>query len=202
MNAQIAGDYVTAAALFSGCLAEKFADAALTEFHIGWCLENAKDTRQATDHYDRAIQCANNPALVVEALFRQAWILVQEQEMDRAQPLLARLLSLADIHTLANATIEHAYFWFAVCLENDGRIIEAAARYEAVVLHANPDLWHEAAYRRMLCLSQIGDFSGALAAAETFLAASPSGAHFARVLELQRLARDEQIEIARARAAA
>jgi tetratricopeptide (TPR) repeat protein len=202
LRAQTGGDFACAAALFLACLEDPAHEHAMVHFHVAWCLENAHQRENAVAHYEQVLARSVDQALAVEALFRLAWLAIQDRAIDRARPLLARALSLADTNELASPTLEHARYWFAVCLEADGEVIEACARYEAIAGSGNPDLWHEAAFRRVLCLSQIGNLIGALAAAEVLLNATGAVHDRARLRALQEAAREEREQIARALAAA
>lgn len=202
LQAQAGGDFACAAALFSACLDDPAYEDAVVRFHMAWCLENTQQRASSVAHYEQVVARSADPALAVEALFRLAWLAIGEHAFDRARPLLGRALSLADANGLASTTLEHAAYWFAVCLETDGEIIEAAARYEAIAGSGNPDLWHEAAYRRVLCLSHVGDLTGAFAAAEVLLKANGGVRDPGRLRALQEAAREEQEQIARAQAAA
>jgi tetratricopeptide (TPR) repeat protein len=202
LHAQSAGDYVDAISLFSAYRPDPAHDLAEIEFHIAWCLEKAGQYARATVHYEQAVAHARQPTHAVEALYRLAWMALEEHAIHRARPLLAHVLSLAEANGLANPVVEHARYWFAVCVETDGEIIEACARYAVIANNADPDLWHEAAYRRLLCLSQIGDFAAALAAADTLVRATAAVRDPTRLRDLQAAAHEERAQIARARAAA
>jgi len=197
-SAQHAGDYASAAAAFSSCPPDPVRGRAPADFHAAWCFEKAQQTAQAAAHYALAVERSREPALTIEAQFRLGWLALQEGKPEVARRHLAGLVQLADTHGLSNPTVEHARYWLAVCLEGEGQLIDAAARYQALIDEGNPDLWHEAAYRRLLCVSQIGDLRAALAAAEALLRADRDTGDPARLVALQALARDEKAQIARA----
>jgi tetratricopeptide (TPR) repeat protein len=202
VSAQHAGDYASAAATFSSCPPDPVRGRAPADFHAAWCFEMAQQPAEATAHYTLAVERSREPALTIEAQFRLGWLALQEGKPELARRHLASLVQLANGRGLSNPTVEHARYWLAVCLEGEGQLIDAAARYQAVIDEGNPDLWHEAAYRRLLCVSQIGDLCAALAAAEALLRADRRTGDPARLMALQALARDEKAQIVRAMEAA
>jgi len=202
LRAQEAGEYAAAARHFAACVPDDVHERAEIEFRVGWCLELAGQQSGAIEHYERVAAAAHAPAFAIEALFRLAWLALQANEFDRARPSLERALAIAAQSAIANPTVAHARYWHALCLENDGRLIDAAARYAAIAVEADSDLWHEAAYRRLVCLSQIGDFEGALAEADRLVAAVAGVRDPARLAALQLAARAERAQIERARTAA
>lgn len=200
--AQARGDYLTAAALYLDCPPDPVRGAAPALFSAGWCLELARETEKAGDCYARAVAQSREPSLTVEALFRMAWIEIEAGAMAAAGTHLARLGEVAMTHDVRSATVEHAEFWHVVCVEHDGRLVDAAARYAAIIERGHPELWPEAAYRRLSCLSQVGDLSAALQAADALRRATRAAKDPARLRALQDLAADEAAQIARALAAA
>jgi hypothetical protein len=199
---QHAGNYLTAAAAYLACAPETSAAHAQTLFNAAWCHELARQPQAAEALYRQALTRPSAPSLRVETLFRLGWIAIEARGMAAGREHLSALLDLADQHALAGPTVEHAGYWHAVCLEHDGELVEAAARYAPIAEHGNADLWHEAAYRRLLCLSQVGDLRGAAAAAAALLDSTHPVRGPARLQALRGLARDEAAQIARAVAAA
>jgi len=202
LRAQEAGEYTTAAQYFAACVPDAIHERAEIEFRIGWCLELAARQSAAIEHYEHAATAAHAPPLAIEALFRLAWLALQANEFGRARPLLERAIALAAESAVANPTVAHARYWQALCLESDSQLIDAAARYAAIADEGDPDLWHEAAYRRLVCLSQVGDFDGALAEADRLAAANAGVREPRRLAALQEAAHAERAQIERARAAA
>jgi tetratricopeptide (TPR) repeat protein len=169
-------------------------------FQAAWCLERAGRTEDAAKYYAEVVESSTEPGLLAEAYFRLAWLALEGREMEAAASRLDSAIALAEAHGLASPTIEHARYWSAVCVETEGRLLDAAIRYQPIIEEGNPDLWLEAAYRRLLCLSQVGDLDGALAAAEILLQPAANARDPDRLRALQALAREEQWQIERARA--
>jgi tetratricopeptide (TPR) repeat protein len=200
--AQQAGRFLAAAEAYLACAPDPLRGRAPALFSAAWCHELARQPDAAIALYRQALEHAREPALRVESLFRLGWIAIEAGDMRDAGPHLAELLELAATHALAGATIDHARYWHAVCLEHDGQLIEAAQRYAPIVAQGDPDLWLEAAYRRLQCLSQVGDLRGAAAAAATLLGQAHPVRDPARLQALSVLASDEATQIARALEAA
>lgn len=201
-QAERSGDLLQAAALYLACPPLPGRGAAPAHFHAGWCYERAGRLLEAGDHYENAVSQSSDPALTIEALYRLAWLALDARDNARASPRLQRLLGIADRSAIDNATVAHARYWFAACCEQDGELLSAADQYAAIVAAGRPDLWPEAAYRRLLCLSLIGDFDAALRAADALLHPAAEATDTLRLKELQALAREERTQILRARAIA
>lgn len=197
-RAQQSGDYRLAAGLFLDCVADSVGGSALAHFKAAWCFEMAKQSDDALAHYALAVEQTSDSKLAIEARYRLGWLALEGHEPDRAGREFSALIQLADSHRLANATVQHARYWHALCLEREGRLVDAATRYEPIIEDGNPDLWHEAAYRRLLCLTQIGDLGGALAAADVLLNSERPTCDPPRLLALKALAREEKVQINRA----
>jgi tetratricopeptide (TPR) repeat protein len=169
-------------------------------FQAAWCLERAGQTEDAAKYYAEVVESSTEPGLLAEAYFRLAWLALEGREPEAAIPRLDSAIALAEAHGLASPTIEHARYWSVVCLEGEGRLVDAAIQYQPIIEGGNPDLWPEAAYRRLLCLSQVGDLDGALAAADVILRPTADARDLDRLRALQELAREERWQIERARA--
>jgi hypothetical protein len=200
--AQQAGHYLAAAAAYLACPPDPSRGRSQALFNAAWCHELAQQPAAAEALYRQLLAQSSEPLLRIESLFRLGWIAIEARDMPAGREHLVALLDLADRHALAGATVEHARYWHAVCLEHEGQLVEAAARYVPIIERGNADLWHEAAYRRLQCLSQVGDLRGAAAAAAALLAQSHPVRDPDRLQALRTLARDEAAQIARAVAAA
>ncbi len=200
--AQQAGHYLAAAAAYLACPPDPLRGRSPALFNAAWCLELAQQPTSAEPLYRQLMAQPAEPFLRIETLFRLGWIAIEAHDMQAGREHLSALLDLADRSACAGATVEHARYWHAVCLEHDGQLVEAAARYAPIVEEGNADLWHEAAYRRLLCLSQVGDLRGAAGAAAALLERSVPVRDTIRLQALRTLARDEAAQIARAVAAA
>lgn len=193
------GDLLQAAARYLACPPLPGRGTAPAHFHAAWCYERGERLEEAVHHYAAAVEQSDEPGLVVEALYRLAWIALTGGDSPRAAPLFKRAVATADASGLHSATAEHARYWYTTCIEADGQSLAAADHYSLIVTAGRPDLWPEAAYRRLLCLSLIGDFDGALQAAEALLQPAAPAADETRLKALQALAREEQAQILRAR---
>jgi len=171
-------------------------------FDAAWQLELAVREDEARPLYLAAIEQSADPALQLEAEFRLGWIALQAGLTRDAGLRLARAVVLARCHELTGPTASHARYWHAVCVEADGRLLDAASLYLQVIDEGDPHLWHEAAYRRLACLAQVGDLSAALRAARHLLACERPVNDAGRLVALRQCARDEQSQIERALAAA
>ena len=173
-----------------------------TLFEAAWQCELAGRDADATSLYLAASDRATDPRLIVETAFRLAWIALRAGQHAAAEPHLSRALALAQAHALAGPTLSHARYWYAVCVEHAQRLVEAASLYLQVVAEGDPQLWHEAAYRRVACLVQIGDLAGAVDAVDQLLTRELPVSDEARLAALRSLAHDERTRIERALAAA
>lgn len=198
MRAEQAGDYLAAAALFLACAPDSVRGRAPAHFHAAWCFEKANQASDAVAHYSLVVEHASEATFTIEALYRLGWLALDRQDMECASREFEALIQLADKHGLVSPTIEHARYWHALCLEREGRLVDAALHYESIIERGNPELWHEAAYRRMVCLSQIGDLRGALSAADVLLQAEQPTCDPSRMQTLKALALEEKAQIARA----
>ena len=200
LSAERAGNLVGAALAFLACPPDPARGRAPAVFQAAWCLERAGRTEDAAKYYAEVVESSKEPGLLAEAYFRLAWLALEGRELEAAISRLDSTIALAEAHGLTSPTIEHARYWSVVCLEREGRLLDAAMRYQTIIDGGNPDLWLEAAYRRLLCLSQVGDLDGALAAAEILLQPAANARDPDRLRVLQALAREEQWQIERARA--
>lgn len=198
MSAQQSGDYLAAAALFLACPPDSVRGRAPAQFHAAWCFEKANQPADAVAQYSLVVEHTSEPTLTIEALYRLGWLALERQDMECASREFDSLVQLADSHGLVGPTVEHARYWHGLCLEREGRLVDAASRYESIIEGGNPELWHEAAYRRMVCLSQIGDLRGALTAADVLLQAEQPTCDPSRMQTLKALALEEKAQIARA----
>ena len=200
LSVERAGNLAGAALAFLACPPDPARGRAPAVFQAAWCLERAGRTVDAAKHYAEVVESSTEPGLLAEAYFRLAWLAIEDGDLEAALPRLDSAIALAEAHGLPSPTIEHARYWSAVCLEGDGRLVDAAIRYQPIIEGGNPDLWLEAAYRRLLCLSQVGDLDGALAAADVLLRPTADARDPDRLRALQALAREERWQIERARA--
>lgn len=202
LSVEATGDLQEAARAYLACPPDPVRGRSPAVFQAAWCLERAGRVDGAAGRYAEVIGESTEPALLVEAHFRLAWLALERHQMEVAVPHFGLVVDLAEAHGLTGPTVEHARYWSAVCLEGEGRLVEAALHYQPIIERGNLDLWPEAAYRRMLCLSQVGDFEGAFAAAEVLLQPAVAARDRDRLQALQALAREEQRQIERARALA
>lgn len=201
-RAQAEGRFLEAAEAYLSLAPEAPSDRAPALFAAAWCLELAGRSENAVPLYQETVALSPEPILHVEALFRLGWIALQAGHWREAGACQRVVIDLADAHALNSPTVAHARYWHAVCLENEGQLLDAAERYAAVIDQGNPDLWHEAAYRRLVCLASVGDLRAAAQAADELVRGARPVTDPARLLALQSLARDEAAHIARALAAA
>jgi tetratricopeptide (TPR) repeat protein len=182
-----------ALALFESLSGRPGFDAANLHFHCGWSAELAKRDEAAITHYRQVATLAAAPALHVHARFREGWIRYCQHNTSAALLALEEATHLAETHGINNAIACHAEYWYAVCLEQDGRFIDALRHYRRG--RACDDLHVEAAYREILCLIAVGLYREAVEACDAFLNDAPPTAASARHQEVAALVREEKASL-------
>ncbi len=193
-----AGEYDKAAELLRQCLSERGHDEGEIYFYLGWCLEqDPKGDRAAVvSSYEQAAVKASEVLMRVNAFFRSGWVLLHEREYERAAGSFRRAVDLAARSSLRHDLVHQAIHWSAVCLEQTGQYLEAAACY-ARVQGLSPLLAPESSYREILCRNQVGQYAEALAVCRSFPGAAPEGFDAARYSELFAKVRQEEALLAR-----
>lgn len=182
-----------ALALFESLSGSAGLDPANLRFHCGWSAELAGREEDAVGHYRQAAALAAAPELHVHARFREGWIRYCQHKLAAARMALEQATELAAAHGISNAVTSHAEYWYAVCLEQDGRILDAVRHYRRVL--AGEDLRLEAAYREIACLIAVGRYREAVTACDAFLEFAPAKEAPARHHELVALVRDERMSL-------
>jgi tetratricopeptide (TPR) repeat protein len=169
-------------------------------FNCGWCLENIGNNRkQVLDYYLSSYTTAQRDELKFHAGFRYSWILIEEKEYAKAQNFLSKILPETNLSLDESLLLRHAVYWFAFCLELDGRFLDAIEHYCQVETFNGEGLALEAQFRKIMCLNQIGNLETALQNVEVFLnLPTLSGDDGIRQSELTRLVEEEKYQIERA----
>lgn len=95
--------------------------------------------------------------------------------------------------------LRHAIYWYAFCLELDGRFLDAIDYYRKVDAFNGEGLALEVQFRKIICLNQVGNLEVALQATHEFLNfPTLLGADGVRQAELNRLVMDEKLQLERA----
>jgi tetratricopeptide (TPR) repeat protein len=169
-------------------------------FNCGWCLENMGNSRkQALSYYLSSHRSAQRDELKFHAGFRYSWLLIEEKKYPKAQVFLSTILAETKLSVAQSLLLRHAVYWYAFCLELDGRFLDAIDYYRKVEIFNGEGLALEAQFRKIICLNQVGNLEVALQGIDTFLnSPTLSGDEGLRQSELIRLVVDEksQIELA------
>jgi len=182
------GEFAQALVLYQACLAHGTDDPGDLLFKCGWCLEhehslNNPTQLQALDYYIQAAEVSHTPATIQNSLFRAGWVLMQEQRWLEAAQFLRKVIDGAELLELRDAFYAHAVYWYAVCLETQGRFIDALEWYRLAQAIA-PVLQPESCLREILCLEQIGSYHEALHLCSAFHANPPANFDAERYAEL------------------
>ena len=188
-----AGEYGKALEIFQRCLTGGGHDKGDLAFHLGWCLEHDPEGDRASvlQYYDQAFASAPSLVMRVNSAFRSGWVLLQGKEEEKAAAAFQRVIALAEQENFDHDLYHQALFWSAVCLERQGRYLEAAHQY-GVVQRLSADLVPESCYRLIVCCNQVGKFESALEACRAFPLDVPSGSDPRRFSELSALVRKEE----------
>jgi len=193
-----AGEFGKAFELLRQCLSARCHDEGEIHFHLGWSLEqDPKGDRAAiVSSYEQAAVKAPAILMRVNAFFRAGWVLLHEREYARAAGSFRCAVDLAERSGLDHDLLPQALHWGAVCLEQTGQYLEAAAHY-ARVQGLSPLLAPESHYREILCHNQVGQYAEALAVCRSFPGAAPEGFDAARYSELLAQVRKEETLLVR-----
>jgi tetratricopeptide (TPR) repeat protein len=169
-------------------------------FNCGWCLENSGNSRkQALNYYLSSHTSAQRDELKFHAGFRYSWLLIEEKKYAKAQVFLSKILAETKLSVAEFLILRHAVYWFAFCLELDGRFLDAIDYYRKVEIFNGEGLALEAQFRKIICLNQVGNLEAALQGIDAFLnSPTLSGDDRLRQSELIRLVVDEKSQIERA----
>jgi tetratricopeptide (TPR) repeat protein len=182
------GEFAQALALYQTCLCHETDDPGDLLFKWGWCLEHAHHVNNPTHvealaYYTQAVEVSRTPATTLNSLFRAGWVLIQEQRWREAAQFLRKAIDEAELLELRDALYAHAVYWYAVCLETQGRFIDALDWYRLTQVLA-PELQPESSFREILCLEQIGAYHEALHRCSAFHANPPVDFDAERYAEL------------------
>lgn len=163
-------------------------------FLCGWCLEldPEGDKARAFDFYTRAFAAEGPFPARLNALFRSAWILLQDRRWPEALPLLQRAVCEAEDHDYREALFHHILFWYANGLEQEARFLEAAEHYRQVRAMSD-GLAPEACYRELRCHLNVGRYETALELCRCFAETPPQGFPSDRYNQLRVLIRKEEV---------
>jgi tetratricopeptide (TPR) repeat protein len=188
-----AGEYEKAFDLFRHCLSEDGHDKGTLNFHCGWCLENIRDgdRNRAVRFYEKASGEAESVLVRVNSSFRAGWIQLQDKEQEKAADAFRNAIDLSVQVNLDHELYHHAVFWYAMCLEHQGRYLEATHQY-SVAQRLSATLAPESCYRMIVCCNQVGKFEDALKACGTFPVHVPAGYDPLRYAELAAVVRREE----------
>ena len=169
-------------------------------FNCGWCLENiGNNQEQVLAYYLSSYDSAQRDELKFHAGFRYSWRLIEEKSYSKAQEFLSKILAETRLSLTESLILRHAVYWFAFCLELDGRFLDAIEQYCKVETFNGEGLALEAKFRKIICLNQVGNLDGALQDIEAFLnSPTLSGDDGIRQSELARLVEEEKFQIERA----
>jgi len=186
------GDFARAFNLFYECLSGAEQDRGDLLFHCGWCLEQDKerDARQALSFYREAGEIAGNPVCRMNSCFRAGWLLMHLKEYAGAGEMYLKAVR-TPVEKGAEQLYTHAAYWLAVCLEVQGRQLEALQWFRSVQ-QLSPQLSLEARFREICCLNRIGAYAEALEVCRRFDEPAPPGMDEARYRELRELAEKER----------
>jgi tetratricopeptide (TPR) repeat protein len=169
-------------------------------FNCGWCLENMGNSRkQALSYYLSSYRSAQRDELKFHAGFRYSWLLIEEKKYPKAQAFLSKILAETKLSVAESLVLRHAVYWFAFCLELEGRFLDAIDYYRKVEKFNGEGLALEAQFRKIICLNQVGNLEAALQGIDAFLhSPTLSGDAGFRQSELIRLVVDQKFQIERA----
>ena len=167
LNAEQAGRYAEAISLFVDCLTDPALDEGDLCFHRGWCLENLGHRDKAIALYGRASDLARLPGCRLNSFFRAGWLVMHEKDFVKAAHLFRCAIDYGDVADAKDDTYANATYWYAVCLESQGRFLDALTWYryaQDLLLQLNP----ESRYRQIVCLVHVGLYTDALELCYTF----------------------------------
>lgn len=192
VTAERAGRYSEALELFLMCLARGEGDPADVQFHCGWCLENgaAADRTRALGYYEAAALTARDPGGRLNSLFRAGWIALQSGDQASAADRFRAVIDLARAERLDHEIYHHGTYWYAFCLEAQGRFLQALDWYRTAGALA-PTLLPEARWREIGCLNQVGWYAEAYGICRCFEEPQPDGFDPRRYEHLRETARSE-----------
>jgi tetratricopeptide (TPR) repeat protein len=166
------GRFAEALELFERCFEDPTFDEGDLYFHRAWCLENQNRKREALLLYARAADLTRIPQCKINCLFRSGWILMHEKDAVQAAQMFRSAIDYGDLVELKNETYRHALYWYAVCLETQGRPLEALTWYR-LAQASSPQLDPESRRRQLACLVHVGLYDEALDVCRTFDAPCP-----------------------------
>jgi len=186
--------YSDAYRTFLDCLRLPQHDTGDISFHLGWCLEQDKesDKEEVLAHYRRAVDLASGPACRANAMFRMGWILMHERHYPGAEEMFLKAAEYCETVGLRVGVHDHALYWYAVCLESRGCYLEALKWYDSV-RRVSAQLDPESRFRQIVCLNQIGAYDNALKVCMTFDQPSPAGFDETRYRQLRQSADVERM---------
>jgi tetratricopeptide (TPR) repeat protein len=192
--------FAEAYSLFRQCVGIDGISQADLLFNCGWCLENIGNSRkQTSSYYLSSYTSAQRDELKLHAGFRYSWVLIEEKKYSEAQSFLSKILAETKLALTESPMLRNVAYWFAVCLELEGRYLDAIDNYHKVESFNGEGLALEAQYRKIICLNQVGKLEAALQSADEFLSLpSLSGDEGLRQSELIRIVAHEKSQIERA----
>lgn len=185
--------YERAYKLFHACLNEAGHDRGDLFFHCGWCLEQLGETRwaQALQFYRNAAELATDTGCRMNCHFRSGWILMQQKDYWLASQALAAALRVGDDANRLDEMYQNAAYWYAFCLEAQGRYLQALEWY-SLVEKLSPWLNPESRLRRIFCYNRIGAFERAVEVCHSFENPPPPRFDGSRYAVLRSLASRER----------
>jgi tetratricopeptide (TPR) repeat protein len=164
-----------------------------TYFHCGWCLEQDEggDKQDALHFYQKAADLAHSPPCKMNSLFRAGWLLMQAKEYAKAATMFRCAIDYGEMADHRTEIYHDAVFWHAVCLESQGRYLDALKWY-LLVQRLSPKLYPESRFRELVCLSQVGLYREAFQVCLAFDDPPPAGFENRRYDELRALVHRER----------
>lgn len=186
------GFYADALALLNECLVQGSVPRGDILFHCGWCVEqlDGSGSDRACELYERSIEFTTDPVGKTNAAFRAGWIRFHQHDHRGAATMFRRAMNEGNDVEEAAEIVHHAMYWLAVCLEAEGKFLEAITWYRRVRIIA-PLLDPEARLREMYCNISVADFEAALQLSRTFEQDCPEGFSPTRYKELAHTAARE-----------
>jgi tetratricopeptide (TPR) repeat protein len=135
-------------------------------------------------YYEQAAAQTRMPECKLNSFFRAGWLLMHQKEHVKAATMFRHAVDYAELSHHKSEIYNQSVFWYAVCLESQGRFIEAIRWYRVVRLHS-PQLDPESRVRELACLNGIGSYHEALNLCQTFDFPPPVGFSERRYQELQ-----------------
>ncbi len=178
------GRFADALELFERCLDDPTFDEGDLHFHCAWCLENEKRMREALLRYARAADLTRIPSCKINSFFRSGWILMHEKDTVQAAEMFRNAVDYGELVGLKNETYRQGLYWYAVCLEAQGRCLEALTWYR-LAQASSPQLDPESRRRQLACLVHVGLYDEALDVCRTFDAPCPEEFDAERYAALQ-----------------